>query len=134
MIGYLDLKDVFSEIFQDHNCVCEADITKLKGKKLGISFYEIINDLIVDVIKHNSWDNGLIEIRKKFDFYDIETLFVMPGLNISMGTNMQDAFWRIKHEWWKIELFKNLYETSRSNQADKFISSLSDIAEKYFFD
>lgn len=134
MIGYLDLKDVLHEVFKDNNCICEDSILNLKGRKIGISFYEIINDLILDVVKQNNWEKGLKEIKKKFDFHGIETLFVIPGLNVFMGKEMQDAFWRIKHEWWKMELFKNLYESTKSSHTNKFEVALQEIAEIYFLD
>lgn len=134
MIGYLDLKDVLAEIFQDNNCICEEDISNLKGRKLGISFYEIVSDLVLDIVKQGSWDKALAEIKKKFEYHDIDTLFVLPGTNISMGKDIQYAFWRIKHEWWKMELFKNLYENTKHKQIDKFKTAIQEISEIYLYD
>lgn len=134
MIGYLDLKDVLAEIFRDNNCVYEEEISKLKGRKVGISFYEIIGDLVLDIFKHKNWEGALMEIKKKFDYHEIETIFVFPGLSVQITKEMQDAFWRIKHEWWKLELFKNLYESTKIKQIGKFRTAIKEISTTYLFD
>ena len=134
MIGYLDYKDIMSDIFKDHDCVIEEPIAKLKGRKLGISFYEIIDDIIYDYVKQHSWEGALSSIKKKFVNHGIDTLFVMPGLKVTLQKDTLDAFWRIKHEWWKMELFKNLYSCQENTEGDSFLLALQDISDIYIVD
>ena len=134
MIGYLDYKDILAEVFRDNDCIIEAPLAKLKGRKLGISFYEIIADLIYGYVKHHSVEMGIEEIKKKFNHHSIETLIVMPGVNIWMKKELLDAFWRMKHEWWKMQLFKDLYSRHADVEPDEFLAALQEISDTYIAD
>lgn len=118
MIGSLDYADILAEIFKDHDCVIEGDMSLLRHRKIAIHIDDMCSIILSRSESNGSIETSIKSARNMFKSFQIDTVTVFSGINFGTNDQLHQNTLICSHLFWRLLSVKVMHDTA-SNELNK---------------